>query len=73
MPLICIVFEVGYLVTLIAPKFFKKKCSLITVLVLYCYNKQVNTTQVTLLVYRQAKDSLFSRIGTDAQKKREEH
>ena len=56
MPLISIVFEVGYLVTLIALKFFKKKCSLITVLVLNCYNKQVNTTQVTLLVYRQARD-----------------
>ena len=73
MPLISIVFEVGYLVTLVAPKFFKKKCSLITVLVLNCYNKQVNTTQVTLLVYRQVKDSLFSRIGADARKKREQH
>ena len=73
MPLIFIVFEVGYLVTLIAPKFFKKKCSLITVLGFNCYNKLVNTTQVTLLVYRQARDSLFSRIGTDTLKKREEH
>ena len=73
MPLISIVFEVGYLVTLIVPKFCKKKCSLITVLVLNCNNKLVNTTQVTLLVYRQAKDSLFSRIGTDARKKRVEH
>ena len=73
MPLIFIVFEVGYLVTLIASKFFKKKCSLITVLVLNCYYKQVNTTQVTLLVYRQARDFLFGRIGTDARKKREEH
>ena len=49
MPLISTVFEVGYLVTLIAPKFFKKKCFLITILVLNCYNKQVKTTQVTLL------------------------
>ena len=73
MPLISIVFEEGYLVTLIAPKFLKKKCSLITVLLLNCYNKQVNRTQVTLLVYRQARDSLFSRKGTDARKKREEH
>ena len=49
MPLISIVFDAGYLVKLIVPKFFKKKCSLITFLVLNSYNKQVNTTQVTLL------------------------
>ena len=49
MPLISTVFEVGYLVTLLAQKFFKKKCCLFTILVLDCYNKQVKTTQVTLL------------------------